>query len=285
MKKFALVVDESGSKGYSRKKGNDANAFGIMCGYLIEDDWVDAVRIGFNQLLLPVTNTINNGKLHITDLEPEQQEYARKIICEKFSDIGVIWFYSAIYQQGFYESVHNRGGDKKNKRGELLHAELFYHLLVKVLDYISKTEDREISISIISDTVDKKTLKEFEKKISDYVNVITGKRNEYKYTQYDEDTGTYSKFTMVSEVIANNGTLLDVLDLKFSSEDSSLTFVADILSNMAYYYIKDNIKKDSNIKLNSISAIDKHPLKDFVLGCYDDEKEDVMSLFDVLHRK
>ena len=126
---IVLVIDESGAKGYSTKEEKSSGEIGVMVGYLIPKEHLSLAR---NLAISCFSSITSNTKIHLTDLTREQQKAARNIVYTMFSNNELVWFYNAIYSQGFYES-HNKESRGGLEEKELLHSKLFSGVFLKAL--------------------------------------------------------------------------------------------------------------------------------------------------------
>ena len=88
---------------------------------------------------------------------------------------------------------------------------------------------------------------------------------------YNKETNELISCTRTSklEVREIEGENIQWEDIQFEiiTENSNLTFIADILANSTHYYIKQEIIKNKDINLNSKIAVKNHPLKEQVMCC------------------
>lgn len=225
-----------------------------------------------------------HGKLHLTDLSEEQQESARSIVFDLFLSNSTCWFFEAISVEGFYQSVHSedRGGSGEN---ELLHAKLFSGIFSKAVNRLKVDIPSSIHISVITDTISETTQKQFKSEIASYISFSTGNNVQGGFSSYDRATGVVSKYKTESSVDFNDINVLESLELEISCEDSPITFIADILANSAYYYVKNNLSKDPMLKPNSSAAINGHPLSHLAHGAYNSDVVAVGSFSDLVYRR
>ena len=74
MKEVIFVLDESGAKGYSDNTERYLGELGVVAGYLLPSECL--IRV-VTELEAIRSNFFTDGKIHITDLSPEQQEAER----------------------------------------------------------------------------------------------------------------------------------------------------------------------------------------------------------------
>lgn len=100
MEKIILVIDESGAKGYSDQQESYSGEVGVMAGFLIPDKRLKEVRKDLEDIR---QRYLTNGKLHIADLDPTQQETLRKDIFKYFLNSKIHCVYEAIHVEGFFQ--------------------------------------------------------------------------------------------------------------------------------------------------------------------------------------
>ena len=279
--KAVLVIDESGAKGYSKKGENYKGEVGVMAGYLFLEEFLPYMR-GLHSRIFE--NIHSDGKLHLTDLSAEQQKKARTIVYDLFLSNSICWFFEAISVEGLFQSVHDkeRSGSGKN---ELLHAKLFSGIFSKAIDRLKVSNPSSIHLSVITDTISETTQKQFQLEVASYISFATGNNIKKDFSSYDRETGIVTKYKTESSVDFSDGNVLENLEFKIKCEDTPLTFVADILANSAYYYVKNNLSKDPMLKPNSSAAIKGHPLSHLAHGAYNSDIVDVGSFSDLVYRR
>lgn len=279
--KAVLVIDESGAKGFSKKGESYKGEVGLMAGYLFPEEFLSYMREFTSKLFKSINS---DGKLHLTDLSAEQQEQVRSIVYDLFLSNSTCWFFEAISVEGFYQSVHDkdRAGSGEN---ELLHAKLFAGIFSKAVDRLKVNNPSSIHISVITDTISETTQKQFKSEVASYISFSTGNNVQGVFTSYDRDTDVVSKYKTESSVDFGDINVLKNLELEIKCEDTPLTFVADILANSAYYYVKNNLSKEPMLKPNSSTAIKGHPLSNLAHGAYNSDAVAVGSFSDLVYRR
>lgn len=273
-----LIIDESGEKGYSRKMSKDDDKFGTMVGYFLFDNQIkifrDFVKDRFSQFS-------NDGKLHITDLSKEEEKKLLREHALKFLEANRInWIHMSIHVSGFKRFSLNDN--------LLMHAELFMGIFIKAISYIyDVTRSKKINLKVISDTLDKTTIKEFEKTIKLLKNMMCGQRKDTaRLTNWSPSEKKVINYTRESTFeFDENMFLLDELTIDITCEDSELTLIADVLSNTTYYHLNQELRIDSKTNLDAIQSLRNHPLVHLVYGCYDHTKENSMDYFEAVYGK
>lgn len=273
MIKAYLIVDESGAKGYSNNKEKIEGEFGVMSGYLIEENAIQEVK-SFSKEYFCYED--KSEKLHITDLSKDEQSINRNKLYDLCISNNLSWIYNAIYVNGFYNA-------NENLSKELLHEELFKGIFIKAVAFIYDAyKDKDIHIEVITDTIDKTTRKKFNQCLNDFISIIT-KKDIIKLTKKsNKKTKQSEMFKLVTKIeLDDNIVTLNSLTYNVTCENNSLTFIADILANTANYYLKEKVNIVKDIKLNSFDAINQHPLSHLVYGCSLND----INLFDVMFRR
>lgn len=280
---FILVIDESGAKGYSDKEEKNDGEIGLMAGYLLRKESINEARKRVDDLFDSIPS---NGKRHLTDLKKEQQEEARDICYGIFKYNRIPWFYNAIYSQGFYEANNNENRGSIKER-ELLHSKIFLGVFLKAISYVCHSfEIDEINLTIISDNLDKGVIKIFKKEVGDHIKIMTGKSLEKELTSFNKIENKIYSAKMETKVIGGVVfPMLKSINFDIQCENSSVTFMADILANSALYHINKIIEKNSNFDVNSKQAISSHPLHEFVVGCHNMNDKEVIPIFDIIYRR
>lgn len=279
--KIVLILDESGAKGYSNNAESVPGELGVMAGYLISYEQFDSIK---NDLDAIRANYLVEGKVHITDLDPEQQKSLRCSIFELFIKAQIPWIYEATYVQGFYEhaeymeEIHQDAKQSRksnikvsgNKKYELLHAELFLGIFGKALALCEDSGLSDFDVEIITDRTDTEILRKFEQSADDILNF--GQKRAHKVTGYDPDKKQVVEGIFTIQMVDVEGKLGDYSGITYSirCEDNSLTLAADVLVNSVYYHLKQFQKTHVGIPLNKTEAISGHPLQSLVYGTHDD---------------
>lgn len=277
MKTFYLIIDESGAKGYSENTEKYLQEFGVMVGFLVPSEYLMDWRSKSEKIF--EINT--NKKTHITSLNNKEQHRFRNILFDFFLQNGINWFYEASYVQGF-----NEGADSK----ELLHAKLFSSVFMKALYNLTLLkENGNIKIHVISDTLNDGEIKLFKREVQDLIKLITNRDIEKNLTAFDKNSNKLIKSISVTKITEQDKHFpeFENIQLEISSEETTLTLMADILANSVFYYLREYIKNTNNYPmLNAKQSIDKHPLSKLVLGSPNMNSEEALpDIFDIMYRK
>ncbi len=284
MEEIVFVLDESGAKGYSDNTENTQGEFGAMAGYFILEKQLISVK---KDLDLIRSKFFYNDKVHITDLQPEQQESLRKNIFNYFIEKNIYWTYEAIYVQGYYEHANfmnqlskkahaSRQSDIKiswSESRELLHSELFQGIFAKAIAFCLDNVGSKFKLCIITDRIDKPILKRFQQEADTFLAV--GKDKTTEMTGFDPNTGQIVKGSITTKIVSKD-IFDDFSDITYSisCEDSSLTLAADVLVNSLNYHLKSLQTKTPGVELNNEGNIQDHPLSNIVYGAWPKSKEE-----------
>jgi hypothetical protein len=284
MKTIYFICDESGAKGYSDKQEQYLGETGVMAGFIIPLENIDEVRTDLDAISQKFTST---GKLHITDIPPDDQEKLRNEIFNYLIIRKIPCLYEAIYSQGFYEHSESikeiKRNIKKQRKSniklsgnptkELLHEQLFQATFGKAiafcLDYVGKT----IKINVITDRIEESILKQFNKAVDTLLNFSAPTK--IKKTGFDPQKGKVVKGEICSSMEVPDKFIDEYSGISFSieCEDTSLTLAADIIANSLHYHFKEKSNSSVGDSLNTCSAITGHPLEKIMYGVWDDTKQ------------
>lgn len=280
-KEVIFILDESGAKGYSNNTECTLGELGVIAGYFIPVDHFDSIKKELDNIRL---NFLTDGKTHIADLLPQQQEQLRNNIFSYFLQRKVFWVYEAIYVQGFFENRDflnklNKNSHKsrrssiqvswKEKR-ELLLAELFKGAFAKALAFCIENIGNEFKLTIITDRTDDAIVKRFQREADDFLHF--GETKAHEVTGFDKETEQVFKGSITTSIAAGIEKLGDYSGISYciSCEDSALTFAADVLVNSVNYHLKSLQASELGTCLNTKNSISGHSLSDLAFGAWDD---------------
>ncbi len=284
MEKFYLVCDESGAKGYSGNLEQYEGEIGVMAGFVVPDKIFSEVRSETNKVR---DQYFNDGKLHITDLSPEQQEQLRNEVFAFVKNNNITCIYEAIHTEGFH-GYSNFVSDMiktafKNKRSsikishrenlELLHSQLFLGVFGKAIALCSEAVGEEFYLRVITDNIDDSVVKTFTKEANAFLS-YGSVSNEKVVKGFDSDIGQVVSGKTNASVINSDDALGDLTKIKFDilTEDSGLTLFADVIVNSINYHFKNREKNNVGKSLNDELAIKGHPLEKSMYGIWECSK-------------
>ncbi len=280
METVILVLDESGAKGYSDKRESAPGELGVMAGFLV----LERDLVCFANALSPVRDRyLNNGKVHIADLAPADQEQLRSEIFSFFKSYKVPWLYEAAYVEGLHahaehikdlltQAKQNRVSKIKvsgNERKELLHSELFCGAFGKGIAFAMDLVGSEFHINVITDRVDKKLLEMFKAEANSFLHVE--EPQSHVVTGFDPESKQIVKRAVLIRNTDGQEVLGDFSKVSYSIKcaDSSLTLAADVLANSVYHHLETRQEQSIGESLNTIEAIQGHELAELVYGAHD----------------
>ncbi|WP_354691897.1 hypothetical protein [Phytobacter sp. RSE-02] len=247
MLKHVIIIDESGAKGYAKNTEQYIGDFGIMAGFLLDENDLSRMRYIINESF---NDFVSEGKLHMAELNKDDKERAILRVKDFLKIYKIKWSYSALYVKGYHR--FNGSPDKSSKNKELLHSTLFEHLMTKFLiNGIKLAISRKInsfSLKCISDHIETATINKFKKDIAYPLRFLRG---EVTVMKEDESGNKEPAFDTLEDI-----------NISIETENSALTFVSDIISYTTWKHLKDAIKKDNNIKLQSTEVMIGHPFQE-----------------------
>lgn len=262
-----LIIDESGEKGYSNNISIDDNKFGTMTGYFLFDFQIEYAR----KILKDIFSSFaNDKKLHMSALPKEEQKRLRETALGFLRECDIRWVHMSIYNKGF----KNYSFDEKL----LLHSELFNGIFIKAISYIyDYTRNETINLKVISDTLDKRTIKQFEKYVLPLKNLMSGQR---------ENIIRKKDYTMKSTVdFGDDFFSLDELIMDITCEDTELTLIADVLSHTTHDCLKKELELNPDTNLDAYQSLKHHPLQNLVYGSYNPEIEGSVNFLGTIYSK
>ncbi len=278
MKRHYIFIDESGGKGYADKRERYLGELGVIAGYLIPDMYLEIFKTEIEKRLSDIEGP---GKVHITELP--NQEQARRVIFQAFTDLKIPWMYEAIYVEGLYQSefCDGRGGNRSSK--ELLHAKLFIGLMLKVLASVHKFREKGVELVVVSDNLDQGVIKKLFIELDDYLSLLKSGELKREFKVYDKATGELLHCS--SKATADNLPSHPGLKVEIVCENSSMTLLSDVLANSVNHYLGKEFEANSNMLPNSKQAIANHPLRSLLLWSYDKDSGEVSNLSDIVYRR
>ena len=277
METVLLVLDESGAKGYDNNKEQEPGEFGVMAGFALPESTVDAFVGGLSEIVQSISA---DNKLHITDLKPAAQETLRKRLFDYLSNCGALWFYEAVYVQGFHdthdrvkqlvaEATEARRSTVKlstNQTKESLHGALFLGAFASGLALAMDRIGASFHLKVVTDRVDEPILKVFKAEADRLLNV--GQPDRVEVTGFDTKNKEVVRGVIESIVVSGDDALGNFSGVTYEIEctDNLLTLAADVLANSVRHHLKQIQNNTPSASLNSPEAIYGHPLQHLVYG-------------------
>lgn len=294
MKTVHFICDESEAKGYADKDEKYPYEIGVVAGYFLPSDSLDEVN---NDLETLTDKYKIDGKLHITDLEPSQQESIRNDIFDYFIKRNIICAYEVIYSGGFHDNYKRleeiKGKFPRSKQSnisvntkpkkEMLHVQLLTGAFAKAVSFCLDNLGDKFHLEIITDRVDKKIVDMFRKEADRFIKRWPSERI---VKGYDREKGQKVCSKITTNVDSGNY-LLDLSKVEYSVvvSNSPLTVAADILANSINYYFKSKNIDENGVLPNSPEAIPDHPLFSLFYGIWENKDINYFSDAIFMHPK
>lgn len=277
METVMLVMDESGAKGYDDNQEQEQGEFGVMAGFALPESKAGQFVSGLSEI---VESFRTNGKLHITDLSPSNQEKLRQRLFDYFFQCHALWFYEAIYVQGFHEAhgqikalaekaKEARRSNVKlslNPTKESLHGELFLGAFTSGLALVIDHIGSKCHLKIVTDRVDEQILNLFKAVADRFLGA--GEPTRIEVTGFDTEKKEVVRGAVETSIVSGLSALGDFSGITYEIEcaDDVLTLAADILANSVRHHLSQIQVVAPGAALNSMEAISGHPLAHLVYG-------------------
>ena len=284
MPSVTFALDESGAKGYSDNREKVKGELGVVAGVLVPTEHVSRMVSEIGKI---TERFKTNGKLHITDLAPLDQESLRNQIFTYLASVNARWVYEAMYVEGLYSNAqfvsslrdntkkNQRSGVKvsSNEKNDLLHTQLLLGAFGKGVAFCLDNVGSTVHLNVITDQLDASIVKEFRKDANRLLNV--GKKNERKVTGFDTTTQKVVTGSITTEITEGLDALGDFSGVTYeiAISDSPLTLVADIIANSVYHHLSSLQEKTPGCQLNTLDSIKGHQLDAFVYGVTGQESD------------
>lgn len=296
MQTVYFIVDESGAKGFSTNLEAELGEFGILAGYFVREQLLDRVR-GELEAIRDEIAEDHEGKAHVVALSPGQQRAARRKVFDYLLDRDMYCCYEAMYVQGLHAATARTNAiprpdiprppnvhysDPRPEDPRLI-SELFYSLFGKALAYAIDNFGREVTLKVIVDNTDDGVMDEYRKGAQRLLDVFKPKI----VTRTGFDKAEKKKLVHAAEMrttVSRPEVELFFSKAKFdiSTEDSGLTFAADILVGSVRHHLMKKVKAAGPSSLNSRDAISGHALEHQMYGASSLPSE--QSLLDTMYR-
>jgi len=278
--KMILACDESGAKGYADRDEQFPGELGLFAGLLVPDEALSRAESALEAAIAPYRG--GDGKLHITDLTPQQQNGLRTGIFQAIVDLKLPCFWYAIHVAGFHafhrdmqniaeqarEELKAANPNPRIKRGspranpESLHAALFTGLYGHIVAFIEERKPGPIEIEVRTDRVDAPIAQLFREKAEELLH--EGPKT-YVATGYD----TVDKSVVTGEIRSEIRyppefqivTTVDELKVVSVGDEDPLVVAADVLANSLLHHFRQRNGDALYAELNRPHAILGHPLQ------------------------
>jgi hypothetical protein len=271
--RIVVACDESGAKGYADRDEAYLGEVGLFAGLFMPAEMVAEVQPQFNALIDPYRKA--DGKLHITDLGPAEQESLRQEIFGLIRARHLPCFWEAVHVAGFHEVYKNHAAalakiraasrspfKLSGNRGKpsSLHVVLFQGLYSKVLAFCMERERHRLDLEIRTDRVDPPILKAFEEAAATILDFGAKLK---RVTAFDPATKTVvEKQIRIAESPEELRlpVVVERLNLTEVGDSDGLVVAADVLANSLNYLFKNRAANELFMPLNDPQAVAAHPL-------------------------
>jgi len=283
LEKIFLVIDESGAKGYSDNREKHFGEVGVMAGFLVPEKYLESVRTDLEYIK---KKYFTDGKVHITDLEPENQESLRQEIFEYILHRNIICLFEAIHSEGFFQqsefvkNLHKEARERrrskvkvsKNEKKELLHEQLFQGAFGKAIAMCQDNVGEIFHLSVITDQIDLSIKKKFENAAEELLNF--GNKKIKIVTGFDPEKKEKVTGAITTSIENHKEILGDFSGINYSieCEDSGLTLAADVIANSLNYHFTKRPEENLGAPLNTKSALEGYPLESIMYGLWESEE-------------
>ncbi len=277
MPEVYCFFDESGAKGHADKKERFEGESGTVAGFVVLVENMKEYCDELDALLSPYTCS---GKLHITDLTPEQQSALRDSIFDWLQKHSCPCFFDAQYVSGFGEAglVFRKfiesardASCPRFKHGsnlpapESLHKELFQGLAMKVFYWCKQEYGDNFHIDYLTDRVDKVVLRLFEQAINEAIESLSlqNMTRTRETTVFDTQTREKRKKSVTSHLEFPERWKIDqdrIGGVNLADPDSPFIVVADVIANSLNHHFDELQVRSKGLTLGSSKAIDGYPL-------------------------
>jgi hypothetical protein len=270
---IVLACDESGAKGYASATDIETDEIGVFAGIMLPRELLPKLKPEFDAAVKRFASS--DGKLHITELKPDDQAALRQAIYGLILKHQLPCFYEAMHVAGF-NAAH---GDlvrlveraRANRRSPIkmsgnppeppsLHVTLFEGLYGKVLAYCEERGQTRVDIEVRTDRVDESIRKEFGRgaeKLTDYAPVTS------HATGFDPASKQVVRGSVTvkgSGADAELAVTVEKLKLESVGDDDGLVVAADVLANSLVHHFRTRPEDQKYRALNKPDAFAGHPL-------------------------
>lgn len=288
--KIVLYCDESGHKGPSTEQERRPGEIGVYAGLLMDPPMAVRAAPKFQEIADRFKDRA--AKLHIADLNAEDQVELRQAIFSLLLDLNIPCFWSAIHKQGFYDLYEtqrttilealNRVADHRGKprtkrlRGEaeVLLDTLFQSFAGRVIAFCAERGKEDLDLTIRMDRTEPHMREDFPDLVADLLRPL----DEPKVVPAGD-------FQIITRVIAPPEWLQPPAKLHgFRIEEpppgDGLVLAADVLAHSLFQHLGS--KREASklfAPLNGPEAIADHPLAPVLLTFHnwpDDDIDDLL---------
>ncbi|MDH5571501.1 MAG: hypothetical protein OEY89_07030 [Gammaproteobacteria bacterium] len=284
MPSVTFALDESGAKGYSNNREKAKGELGVVAGVLVPTESLSRVTYEIAKI---TEKFKTDGKLHITDLIPSDQETLRNEIFSYLASVNARWVYEAMYVEGLYSNAQLalslRENVKKSRRSsvkisgnekkDLLHSELLLGAFGKAVAFCVDYVGNDVHLNVITDQLDAPIVKAFKDDVNRLLNI--GKKCERKVTGFDTASQKVVSGSITTEITEDLATVGDFSGVSYeiAVSDTPLTLIADIIVNSVHHHLSSLQEQNPGCQLNTLESISGHQLASLVYGVTGQESD------------
>lgn len=284
-----FACDESGAKGYADRPESFPGEVGVFAGILVPEEREAAARLQFQPIyerFKPAT-----GKLHITELPPDQQEALRQqvYVAIRIQDLPCFWY--AIHVEGLNNWYLTQKKVLEDARAAALavgqnpprvkrssprddpasmHEELFAGLYSHVIAFLEERNRKEVSIEVRTDQIDSPIVKNFEevaKRLLSSDPLLTAVTGWDTITQQVVKGATSIGVTLPTSMQIE--AVVRRLAISTVPDGDGYVLAADVIANSLNHHFKQRDHSKLYAPLNHPEAIIGHPIAHQLAALYD----------------
>lgn len=245
---FKFICDEAGAKTHKDKE----HQFGLVSGFILTDNYKEKKLIEKIKEIIKKYNLKELKKLHISAINDKSKRESIQIeVLNVLNSLDIIWTYGCVKIE-----EHDWVNKKNRKKFGIptLYEECLLRAFMNTIDYY-KMYCEEDKIEIISDNIDREIRESFSYLLEKVINPKP--KQEYLINDgYDYEN---KKPKLKAKIVAENNLQPIVLPkYTFKSENSYLTFIADILIYQTFQVLKNKIFEE---QVNSHKIMENHICK------------------------
>lgn len=274
--RYILAIDEFGFLGYADHDERFPGEFGLAAGVLYSPSSEELIersttKAGFQPR--------PGGKLHITDLDREQQERLRDHVSDLVESEDLVLFYSAVSAAGYHGEHRRRQelsdrADKarrspvklsgtKNFSADRLLEEVYRNVILDAIAWCNDRHGGDYHLTVRSDRTEAALLADLESAI---ITLLKPAHREVKHQSgFDPRTravvtGTVAhgwKLPAAFEITCRS----DHLTIDTTPLPTATALLPDTVASWIAYHLKTRVETDPNAPLNDPTALPDFPLK------------------------
>jgi len=268
MQNIHYYFDESGEKGFATA-GFTVEDIGLVAGIALPSSDVAGFEADISPILAKADSS-HVKKLHAAELFKDGANAAVKDELLNFLSARQGWLlvYEAVYALGLYRDAASsaslveqhspktpRVKVSKNKAQTRIYTELLEGIIVK-LDEVCRLEGAS-TIAMFSDQIDRGIFKEATSRFEGLKKEV----HTDKVSGLDTASGKVVRGSVTSQVTGFDNMVRFVTDISTEATTSTMTVVADVISNTLYRQLKATSNAYPGIRLHGHSALDGYALK------------------------